>query len=73
MILYIVNYNVCNWFKCSKLSLSTASSQIQQIEAGIDDKRLIYIDGCKRMCVNEANNIYPRFEFDGDTANESNK
>ena len=43
---------VCNWFKCNKLSLNTAKTNLMFIGTSyqtnqIDDKKSIYLDGCK--------------------------
>ena len=43
---------VCNWFKCNKLSLNAAKTNLMFIGTSyqtnqIDDKRFIYLDGCK--------------------------
>ena len=50
---------VCNWFKCNKLSLNAAKTNLMFIGTSyqtnqIDDKRSIYLDGCKLTRVTEA-------------------
>ena len=50
---------VCNWFKCNKLSLNTAKTNLMFIGTSyptnqINDKRSIYLDGCKLTQATEA-------------------
>ena len=50
---------VCNWFKCNKLSLNAAKTNFLFIGISyqtnqINDKRSIYLDGCKLARVTEA-------------------
>ena len=50
---------VCNWFQCNKLSLNAAKKNLMFIGTSyqtnqIDDKRSIYLDGCKLTRVTEA-------------------
>ena len=50
---------VCNWFKCNKLSLNASKTNLMFIGTPhqtkqINDCRHIYLDGCKLTCVTEA-------------------
>ena len=49
---------VCNWFKCNKLSLNTARTNLMVIGTSYQTnqivKRSIYLDGCKLPRVTEA-------------------
>ena len=50
---------VCNWFRCNKISLNAAKTNLMFIRTSyqinqIDDKRSIYLDGCKLTRVTEA-------------------
>ena len=50
---------VCNWFKCNKLSLNASKTNLMFIGTPhqtkqINDSRHIHLDGCKLTCVTEA-------------------
>ena len=50
---------VCNWFKCNKLSLNASKTNLMFIGTPhqtkqINDKKHIYLDGCKLTRVTEA-------------------